>query len=153
MAGPKNGIATVIPVDVNDVPLGSTANPMVGANAPYPSGSTAITATSGNVAAASAVATLAKVAAKTTYISGFQVTGAGATSGLPVTVTVVGVITGTLSFTYTAVAGVLLANQPLIVKFDPPIPSSAVNTDIVVTCPTLGTGNTNNTVNAQGFLL
>lgn len=119
----------------------------------YPVGATPITNSSGNVANASAVATLSGVANKTTYIAGFQVTGSGATLGLPVTVTVAGLISGTNSYTYCAIAGVLLGNTPLIVKFDPPVPASAVNTAIVVTCPALGSGNTNNTVSAQGYQL
>jgi hypothetical protein len=68
-------------------------------------------------------------------------------------VTVTGLLGGTLTYTYTAAAGVLVANQPLIVEFNPPLPASAVNTNIVVSCPSLGAGNTNNTVNAHGFNL
>src|SRR5450755_2616266 len=119
--------------------------------APYPVGATPITASSANVAAAVAAATLAAVAGKTTYITGFAITGSGATTGLPVSVTVTGVITGTLTYTYTAVAGVLVANTPLVIHFSSPIPASATNTTIVVSCPTLGSGNTNNTTNAYGF--
>ena len=118
---------------------------------PYPGGATPITAASGNVAAAAAVATLAGVAGKTTYITGFIISGTGATAGLPVSVTVAGVVTGTLTFTYAAAAGVLVANTPLNIQFSTPIPASAVNTAIVVTCPSLGSGNTNNTANAIGF--
>ena len=114
---------------------------------------TPIAATSGNVANASAVATLAAVATKTTYITGFSVTGGGATAGLPVIVTVAGLVGGTLSFIYAAVAGVLVANTPLHIQFAEPIPASAINTTIVVTCPALGAGNTHNCVTAQGFQL
>jgi hypothetical protein len=114
---------------------------------------TMISATSGNVANASAVATLAAVATKTTYISGFSVTGAGATAGLPVIVTVAGLLGGTQSFIYAAAAGVLVANTPLHIQFAEPIPASAINTTIVVTCPALGAGNTHNCVTAQGFQL
>lgn len=116
-------------------------------------GSTPLSASSGAVAAAEAAATLTGAAAKTTYITGFQVTGSGATAALPVSVTVTGLLGGTATYAYTAVAGATLANQPLIVSFNPPLPASAVNTNIVVTCPTLGAGNTKNTVNAQGYLL
>lgn len=119
----------------------------------FPYGAVPLGASSGNVAAATATATLVAVANKTTYITGFQVTGAGATAGLPVSVTVTGLLGGTQTFTYVAAAGVLVANQPLIVKFDPPLPASAQNTNIVVSCPSLGSGNTNNAVSAQGFNL
>jgi hypothetical protein len=120
---------------------------------PYPVGATPITSSSGNQAAGAAIATLAKAANKTTYITGFEITSSGATVGLVVNPTVVGVVTGTLTYTYAASAGVLLINTPLIVSFSIPIPSSAVNTDIVVTLPSLGLGNTNACVVAHGYLL
>jgi hypothetical protein len=114
---------------------------------------TPVTAGSGNVANASAAATIPAVAGKTAYISGFTISGAGATAGLVVNPTVAGVISGTRTFTYAAVAGVGLINPVLDVQFCPPIPASAVNTAITVTCPALGAGNTANTVNAYGFYL
>lgn len=120
---------------------------------PYPAGAIAITAASGNVAAATAAATLAAVSGKTTYITGFTVTGTGATAALAVSVTVTNVVTGTMTYTYAAAAGVAVANTPLNVAFPYPIPANAANTTIVVSCPTLGSGNTNNTVNAYGFQL
>jgi hypothetical protein len=125
--------------------------PLVGVIGEYPATATPLTAASGNVAAAVAAATLAGAASLTTYITGFEVSGAGATAALPVTVTVTGTVSGTLSYTYTAVAGVLLANPNLVVQFCPAIPASAVNTSIVVSCPSLGAGNTNNTVVAHGY--
>lgn len=118
---------------------------------PYGSTQTAITAASGNVANASAVATLAGVSSKTTYITGLQISASGATVGACVSPTVTGTITGTLTFTFCAAAGALLADAPLIVPFSPPVPASAANTAIVVTLPALGAGNTNATVTAQGF--
>lgn len=133
---------------IKTIPVAGTAG-----SAGLPSGATAITSSSGNVAAATATATLAAAAGKTTYITGFEVTGAGATSAAVVTVTVTGTISGTLSYTYVAAGSATTANQPLIVEFPNAIPGSAVNTAIVVSCPTLGTGNTNNTVVAHGYQL
>lgn len=109
-----------------------------------------VTASSGNVANASAVATLSPGADRRMSIHGFAVTGSGATAGLPATVTVTGVVGGTMSFTYSFIAGVLVANVPLIVMFPTPIPATAKDTDIVVTCGAGGAGNTNNTVVAIG---
>lgn len=120
---------------------------------PYPQGATPITADSGNVAAATATATLAAVAGKTTYIAGYQITSSGSTAASVVTGTVTGVVTGTLHFTYASVAGVTLTNQPLIVPLPYPIPASAANTTIAVALPSLGSGNTNTTVSAYGFQL
>jgi hypothetical protein len=126
--------------------------------APYPLGAdgsdaTPVTATSGNVANAIGTATIPAVAAKTAYISGFTISGAGATAALVVNPTITGVISGTKTYTYAAVAGVALINPVLDVQFCPPIPANAVNTAITVACPALGAGNTNNTVNAYGFYI
>jgi hypothetical protein len=112
-----------------------------------------LTSSSGNVANATATATLAGTSGKTTYIQGFTVSGSGSTLGLPVTVTVTGTVSGTLHFTYTAGIGVLVGNQPLIINFPISIAASAQNTSIVVSCPALGSGNTNNTVIAYGYQL
>lgn len=120
----------------------------------YPSGATPVVATSGNVAAAVASATLSGTSGKTTYITGFQITGSGATIGVVVDVTVTNLIGSiTYHYEYAAIAGALLMNTPLIVNFSKPIPASAQNTSIVVSCPSLGTGNTNNSVNAMGYQL
>ncbi len=132
------------------IPTGTAS---IGSVTPYPAGATPITAASGNVANAAAVATLAAAAGKTTYITGFTCTGSGATAGLPVSVTVVGTISGTLTYTVAAAAGALVENTPLDVQYSIPIPGSATNTAIVVTMPALGAGNTNATVVAHGYQL
>jgi hypothetical protein len=111
---------------------------------------TDIQATSGDVANAQAVATLAAAAGKTTYITGLSITGSGATAGLAVVVTVTGLATP-FSFIYCAAVGALVANTPLNIVFPTPIPASAVNTAIVVTCPALGTGGAHNIVTAYGY--
>lgn len=118
---------------------------------PYQINQTPLIAKSGNVANASAAATLTGTASTTVYITGFEVTGSGATAGLPVTVTVAGLLGGTIQYTYDFAVGALVGNTPLIVAFNPPLPASAINTAIVVTCPASGTGGTNNTTVAHGF--
>jgi hypothetical protein len=134
------------------------AHPLPMAAAPLPTDSTgaqatSVKASSGNVANASGVATLAAVTAKTSYITGFDVTGSGAIAASVVSVTVAGLLGGTATYTLAVAAGATLGNQPLIARFDPPLPASAANTAIVVTCPALGAGNTNNTVNAYGYYI
>ena len=119
----------------------------------YPSGATPVTAASGNQANAVATATLPAAAGKTTYITGFQLTAAGATAAAVVSATVTGTISGTLTYTFVFPAGATAAAQPLVVEFPEPVPSSAVNTAIVVSLPAGGAGNTNAAVNAQGFQL
>lgn len=137
------------------VTLASDQSPLpVSTSSSYPVGATAITASSGNVAAATATATLAGTSSKTTYISGFSVVGSGATVGAVVIITITNLI-GSVTFSYplAAIAGAVLMNTPLIVNFTIPIPANATNTSIVVSCPSLGTGNTNNVVNAYGYQL
>ena len=129
-----------------------TSAPVVGA-ANYPAGATPVQGFSGNVANASAVATLPGVAAKTTYITGFEITGGGATVGSLVSATLAGVLGGTVTYTIGAVTGAAVSNPALVVSFNPPLPASALNTAIVLTVPALGAGNTNSTVSAKGFQL
>jgi len=116
-------------------------------------GAAPLVASSGNVAAAVAAATLSGVADKTTYLSGFQVNGTGATGTSTVLVTITGLVGGTLTFPLVVVAGAGLPNQPMNINFAVAIPATAPNTAIVVSCPSLGAGNLNNAVNAQGFRL
>lgn len=120
---------------------------------PYPSGATPITGDSGNQANASAVATLAGVSSKTTYITGFEVTAAGATSAKVATVVVAGTVTGSKNYTFVFPAGATVSATPLVVQFATPIPASATNTAITVTLQAAGTGGTNATVSAEGFQL
>jgi len=118
----------------------------------YPSGATPKTATSGNVAAAAATATLAAGGAGTTnYITGFSFTAAGATAAAIVLLTITNLITGTLTYVIVVPAGVGTMVEPLIIDFSTPIPANATATAIVVSCPSLGAGNTNACVNARGF--
>lgn len=144
IAGQDRPTQTIVNLNPDGTNLGASV---------LPYGAVSLSAGSGNVAAAAAVATLTPTATTKAYLAGFQITGAGATVALPVSVTVAGLLGGTRTFNYTFVAGALLANTPLIVRFTPPLPASAVNTAIVVTCPSSGTGGTNNTANAQGFYI
>ena len=133
---------------------GQDTNPwLVLPTAPLPSGATAINGASGNVANANAVATLAGASSKTTYITGFEITAAGATAAASVIVAITGTKDTTLSYIFTVPAGAILAADPLVVEFPYPIPASATNTSIVVTCPALGAGNTNAAAVAHGFQL
>jgi hypothetical protein len=112
---------------------------------------TPVAASSGNVAAAAAVATLPAAAGKTTYVAGLTITGGGATAASLVTAVLSGLLGGSLSFTVAAPAGATLGVTPLSVEFNPPLPASAANTAIVLTLPSLGAGNTNAAVSAWGY--
>lgn len=102
-------------------------------------------------AAAAIVATLPAVAGVAQYLTGFQVTGSGATAASVIVVTVTGVISGTMSYALAIPAGVAVAVQPLIVPFAQPVAASANNVAIAVNVPSFGAGNTNAAVAAQGF--
>lgn len=119
----------------------------------YPVGAVPVQASSGNVANAAATATLPAAAGKTTYMTGFTISGAGATAALVVNPTIVGLLGGTATYTYTFVAGVTTPNTTLAIRFFKPLPGSAINTAIVVSCPAGGAGNTNNTVSVEGYQL
>jgi len=119
----------------------------------FPVGATALGGSSGNVAAATAAATLTAAATgKTAYFSAFKFTSSGATAASIVICTVTGLAIGTQSYVLASVIGAVLGNQPLIVSFIPPQPASAINTNIVASCPSLGVGNTNAAMNAEGYL-
>ena len=106
----------------------------------------------GQTGAAGAIAaTLAALAGKFTYIAGFEVTGGGATVGAIITVTVTGLLGGTMSYKFAVPAGALLGATPLIVEFTRPLPSVNINTAIVVNVPSFGAGNTDAAVVVHGF--
>lgn len=111
---------------------------------------TKVQATSGVVANAAATATLAGVANKTTYLTGFAVTGMGATTGASVDVTITGPTT-TLHYVFPVPAGATTGAAPLVVELADPIPASAVNTAIAVSAPAFGLGNTAACVSAHGY--
>lgn len=118
---------------------------------PLPSGATPLMSASGNVAAAAATATLAGAANQTTYITGFELTGAGATAASVIALTITGLLGGTATYNVPVPAGAAVGIQPLIVEFPEPMPASAVNTSIVVSAASFGAGNTNAAVVAHGF--
>lgn len=123
--------------------------PNIGA---YPPGSTPTAVSSGNVAAATATATLAAVATKYNYIIGFDINGGGATAASVIQCTVSNILGGTLTYSVPIAAGATASITPVSVRFPEPLQSSAVNTAIAVSCPSFGSGNTSATVNAYGFV-
>jgi len=118
----------------------------------YPPNATPLVASSGNVTNATASATLTSASGVTTYIFGFDVYGTGATAASVVNCTITGTgASNTPTYAQAVPAGATTAITPTIVRFPEPIPASAANTTIVVSCPAFGSGNTNASVNAYGF--
>ena len=104
--------------------------------------------------AQSNAATLTGKAGQYTYLEGFDITGSGATAATVVEVTTTG-LANNLKFEVPVAAGVtapFIANTPVYsVRFPTPLPSSATNTNIVVTLPSFGSGNTNASITVYGF--
>ena len=120
---------------------------------PYPAGAVPVSSNSGNVANGSAVATLPAAPGKTTYVTDFEITAGGATLGLLVNPTLTGLVGGTATYVFGAVAGVLAVDSPMIMPFPAALPASGPNVPIVLTLPALGTGNTNAAVTIHGYQL
>jgi hypothetical protein len=103
--------------------------------------------------AQSNAATLTGATGQYTYIEGFDVTGGGATAASIVEISTTG-LSNNLKYEMNVLAGVtgpVNAQGGLFIRFPTPIPSSATNTNIVVTLPSLGAGNTNASITVYGF--
>ena len=100
---------------------------------------------------AAVAATLAGVAAKTTFICGFSVSPGSATTAITITIVITG-ITNTFTWAVGApVTAVGVTGSIVKESFNPCVPASAVNTGIVVTSGALGAGGINNDVQAWGY--
>lgn len=119
--------------------------------APYPIGGFQLLSTSGNVANATASTTISNSAGKFTYVAGVLFTALGATAGLGVIATVTGLPAGQISAVFGFPAGVLVAANPLLILFNPALPSSVVQGTITASLPAGGSGNTNACVSMWGF--
>lgn len=115
---------------------------------------------SGNKANAVATVVLTPVTdplrngARLAYITGFELTGAGATAASVITGTVAGLggASSTITFIVAIPAGATIGVQ-LIVEFAQPLPASAPGQAITVSFPAFGVGSTNACLNAHGFEL
>jgi hypothetical protein len=105
-------------------------------------------------AAQSNAATLTGASGMYTYLEGFDVTGSGATSAAVVEISTTG-LANNLNWEVPVAAGVtapFIAKSPgLFVRFPTPLRSSATNTNIVVTLPSFGSGNTNASLTVYGY--
>lgn len=117
-----------------------------------------VSASSGNVAAAVATATLAAPAATggispvpAWVVTGFEITGSGATAASEITCTLTGTLGGTLSYNINIPAGVTAAVTPTIINFPGGL---YVNPGVsaVLSCPSFGAGNTNASANLHGIV-
>lgn len=153
MRGDTHGGLRIVCQDTNGTVCDFTLPTIVIQSSQYPNASTPVSCSTGNIAAATATCTMPATSGKFTYITGFDITASGATVGSVVTCTLTNTGSGTHSYTFAATAGALLSDTPLIKTFSTPLKATASNTSPVLSCPSLGTGNTNMTINADGYQL
>lgn len=91
------------------------------------------------------------VAGARNYLTSFEITGGGATAASIITVTVTGLLGGTITFYIAVPAGATVGITPLTVRFDRPLPASADNTAITLNVASFGAGNTNAAAVIHGF--
>lgn len=109
-------------------------------------------ATSGNVANATATATLAANANQKWFLTGFMIDVTGATAASIVSATITGLAGGTITIPVVFPAVVTSDGTRRSVAFSPPIPASTVNTALTLTVPAGGSGNTNASAHLFGYL-
>ena len=115
-----------------------------------PNGATIITNT--GTGTTTATATLTSTAQKVAYLTGFYLTSSGAGAAGTVTATITGTTGGTMSFIYPQVAITANNQCPLEISFNPAIPATGYNTNLVATV-TNGTGTTNTAIVLTGYLI
>lgn len=110
-----------------------------------------VSISSGNVANASASATLPAAAQTYSYLTGFEIMAGGATAGACVNATITGLLGGTITYPVCVPTGATIQAYPVLLEFIPPLRSATFNTAIVLSLPALGAGNTNAAVIVHGY--
>lgn len=131
------------------LPSGKAADRVILSGTPFSEPGDVELLASAAVAAAANNLVLAAAPGKTTFITGFSVTGLGATLAGVIEIQITGPAT-TLLFKFPILATVL-GLTPLVVNFQRPIPAAAPNTAITLVVPSFGAGNTAAAAHVQGF--
>ena len=92
----------------------------------------------------------AQGATRRTFLSGFCLTGTGATGASTIEVTTTGLAVN-LKFKVVVPAGAGIEVSPRILTFSPPLPASADNTAITVAVPSFGAGNLAAALSTWGY--
>ncbi len=123
--------------------------------APNISSQPVISASSGDVAAATATATLAAPNAGSWEITQLEITGANATASTNVVCTVTGLMGGTMTIDV-PVAIIELTTAPvtptLVIPFNGGL-TALPATAVVFSCPSFGSGNLHAAINIHGILV
>lgn len=98
-------------------------------------------------AAASTTVSLAAVAGKTNYLTGFTITTGLAAAAVEGLVTITGLALGTLNYRIAATTAI---PESLVFKFPTPLAASAVNTAITINWPAITSGPAV-AINVHGF--
>src|SRR5262245_28049648 len=106
---------------------------------------------SGTTGASANNITFAAVANATKHVTGFTITGAGATAGSTILVTLTGTIGGTLNWKMIIPAGAGVAVTALSERFPTPLRGTGPNVAVTLNVPSFGAGNTDVAVNLYGF--
>ncbi len=85
------------------------------------------------------------------FCSGFEITSLGATAAGAVKATLTGLLGGTITYDMAIPAGVTTAAAPLVVQFPVALAGVGVSTDVVLTLPASGAGNTSANVVLHGY--
>ena len=110
------------------------------------------TASSANAAAANNNNLPAGGAGVLNWVTGFEITGNGATAAGPIAVTLTGIITGTLNYVIEVPTIASAAQVSLIVEFPfPGLSAAAANAAITLNVPSFGAGNTAAAVSLHGY--
>lgn len=116
----------------------------------------ASTASSGDVAAAVATATLAAPTgsgispAATWYVTGFEITGTGATTAVGIPCTMTGLLGATATWDFAVASGATVGNS-VTYNFPGGLAGNP-GTAIVLSCPSFGSGNVHAAVTLHGIL-
>lgn len=102
-------------------------------------------------AAAQIVGTLTPGTGRTAYLSGFTISGLGATGATGIIVVIAGILGGPISMTVPILAGATTGLVPFIREFPTPLAGSAPGQAITVTVPSFGSGNTSARIETHGF--
>lgn len=118
-----------------------------------PTGTTGLQVDASATGAAAALApALPAVAGKTNYLTGFEITGGGATAAAAINATITG-LAAVLNYGIEVPLGAGLAIAPIVVEFNQPRPASAVATAITLNVPSFGAGNLIASAALHGFVL
>lgn len=137
-------------------PFGAITSPAA-AQVPVSAGPV-VTASSGDVSAATATATLPAPTAGYWQVTQLELSGVTATASTNVVCTVTGLLGGTMTFDVTVsvipTAASAAASTPTtyVIPFSGGI-SGTLATAVVFSCPTFGSGNAHASINMHGFII